>query len=140
MPNKIYLAGPMSGYPQYNQQAFEHTAARLRADGFDVTTPFELNDLVWHRHFGRAFDPATDTCDWGNPILREMFAEDIRVLSESDKVVFLNGWKRSKGARLEYTTARQLGIPCERLDGSLIEDPVAIVLSEDPALDNVVVK
>ena len=42
MPAKrIYLAGPMTGLPEYNYPAFHAEAARLRGLGFHVENPAE---------------------------------------------------------------------------------------------------
>jgi hypothetical protein len=47
---KVYLAGPMTGYPRWNFDAFDEAARQLRSDGHDVVSPHEL-DLE------RGFDP-----------------------------------------------------------------------------------
>lgn len=120
---KVYIAGPMTGYDHYNVSAFEAAAFLWRAAGDEPTTPFECNSVVWRRHHGRDFNPYEDTCDWGDPILRDMLAEDIRVLTESDVVAFLNGWEKSKGARLEYAMAQNLGIPCVN---AITREPVTL--------------
>ena len=109
---KVYIAGPMTGFPAYNLTAFEEAAFAWAADGHEVETPFDANSRVWFKHHGRPFDPHNDTCEWNDPLLREMFAEDVAVLLASDAVALLPGWENSKGATLERTIAERFNIPC----------------------------
>lgn len=108
---KVYIAGPMTGFPAYNHKAFYDARAEWMGRGWEVETPFDANSRVWERHFGRPFDAYNDTCDYGDPILKEMFAEDVKVLLSSDVMAVLDGWENSKGATLEYQIASQFGIP-----------------------------
>jgi hypothetical protein len=39
----IYLSGPMTGLPDYNHPAFRAEAKRLRALGYTVVNPAEIN-------------------------------------------------------------------------------------------------
>jgi hypothetical protein len=105
-----YIAGPMTNRAAYNAAAFGVVARRLEEMGFVVRTPFEANSRAWKRHYGRDFDPATDRCDYGDPLLREMFAEDIAALLRSDCIVLLPDWHKSKGATLELSIARLFGL------------------------------
>ena len=102
---KLYVAGPMTGHEYYNVHAFQKAQREWRIRGHEVETPFESNSRVWRKHHGRDFDPFTDTCEYGDPVLAEMFAEDIKTLLASDGVVLLKGWERSKGARAELAVA-----------------------------------
>lgn len=40
---RAYLAGPMSNIPQFNFPAFDDAAADLRARGWDIVSPAELD-------------------------------------------------------------------------------------------------
>ncbi|BCA28331.1 DUF4406 domain-containing protein [Metapseudomonas otitidis] len=88
---RIYLAGPMTGLPQLNFPAFHAEAARLRALGYDVVNPAELNP-----------NPNTSwqTC----------MRVDIRELVTCDAVAMLPGWTSSHGATLEHACAVQCGM------------------------------
>ena len=49
--HRIYLSGPMSGWPDLNFPAFHAAAALLRGQGFEVVNPAEINPdatLDWH--------------------------------------------------------------------------------------------
>lgn len=87
---KVYIAGPMTGYPQLNYPAFHAAAARLRGMGFEVISPAELN-------------PETTP-------YREAMLNDILALVECDHICMLQGWQASKGATLEHHIAAVLGI------------------------------
>jgi hypothetical protein len=107
--SRVYIAGPMTGYEHYNLAAFEKARATWTEAGFDVETPFDANSRVWRKHHGRDFDPRVDVCDWGDPILAEMLAEDLAVLCSADAIALLDGWEKSKGARSEILIAVNLG-------------------------------
>lgn len=87
---KVYIAGPMTGYPELNYPAFASAAERLRTNGFEVVSPAELN-------------PLTET-------YRNAMRKDICALIECDHIVMLQGWQASKGATLEHHIASVLGI------------------------------
>lgn len=89
---RIYLAGPMSGILEHNFPAFNSLAAALRADGYTVVNPAELDN------------GETDK-EWGYYIRR-----DLPVLLTCDRVVVLPGWQSSKGARIEVFTAFTVGM------------------------------
>ncbi|WP_237699927.1 DUF4406 domain-containing protein [Alicyclobacillus acidocaldarius] len=97
-----YLAGPMSGYPDFNRPAFHEVAARLRAKGLVVVNPAEIrgdDDWQWD--------------DWMRAALH--------CLLGCHAVVFLPGWESSRGAQLERTIAEALGMPMfEYRDGEVV--------------------
>lgn len=87
---RIYVAGPMTGHPHLNFPAFHAEAARLRALGYEVVNPAEINT-----------DPSAD---W-----LACMRNDIKHLVDCDAIAMLEGWQSSRGARLEYTIALILG-------------------------------
>ena len=40
---RVYIAGPMSGLPEFNYPAFHAAAEKLRGMGFHVENPAEIN-------------------------------------------------------------------------------------------------
>jgi len=87
---KLYLAGPMTGYPEFNFPAFAAESARLRALGFEVINPAELNE-------------GSDD-DW-----LACMRNDIRELVTCEGIALLPGWEKSRGANIEHGIARCLG-------------------------------
>lgn len=88
---KIYIAGPMSGIADLNFPAFHAEAARLRALGYTVANPAEINQ-----------DPATS---W-----HECMRRDIAELVTCEAIRLLPGWEDSSGARLEEHIAMRLAM------------------------------
>lgn len=87
---RIYLSGPMTGLPALNFPAFAAMTDKLRAQGFDVVSPAEINP---------------DGGSWG-----ECMRRDIVELLGCDTVATLPGWLGSEGAFLEVTIAAHLGM------------------------------
>ena len=92
-PQRLYIAGPMSGLPDFNHPAFHQAAADLRAAGYIVTNPAENGlpiDSPWIDHMRR----------------------DITLMmARANAVALLPGWAQSRGARAEVRLARGLGWP-----------------------------
>lgn len=91
----IYLAGPMSGLPEFNRPAFVAEAERLRAQGHKVLNPAE--------HFG-----GDQSLPWS-----AYMREGIAAVLMADVVRVLPNWENSRGARLEIAVAEAIGIQVE---------------------------
>ncbi|WP_322069945.1 DUF4406 domain-containing protein [Paraburkholderia bannensis] len=90
---KLYIAGPMTGYPELNFPAFHAEAARLRALGFEIVNPAELNA-----------DPTAEWLDCMRVDIAAMMTE------KCDGVALLPGWEHSRGAPIEHNLMRDLGL------------------------------
>lgn len=108
---KVYIAGGMSGYPQSNFPAFYAAAEILRAQGWDIVSPAELDDA---ETVARALADAPATKTWG-----DFLSRDIKLLADEgiQGIVFLPGWQKSKGARLEAYVGLNLGFNFFEYDG-----------------------
>jgi len=116
---RVYIAGPMSGIPQFNFPAFKAAARALRAIGYDVicpaeTDPPDVQALAIASTDGRyGADGKLGSESWGDMLARDvkMLADGVaRTANHDDSVVvrepiegivFLSGWENSRGARLE---------------------------------------
>lgn len=119
LPCPAYLAGPMTGYPEYNFPAFRAAASRLRELGWGIRSPHELDE---HENGGKAPTPA-DAKPWSYYLRR-----DLRLLLECQSVVVLAGWRESRGANLEVHVASSLGMPV--LDADTLLPVAETVLQE----------
>jgi hypothetical protein len=88
---RVYLSGPMSGLPELNFPAFHAAAAKLRAQGFDVVNPAEIN-----------VEPGAPWSD--------CLRADIAQLVTCGAIALMPGWTKSRGARLEKHIADELGM------------------------------
>ena len=88
---RLYLSGPMTGHPELNFPAFHAEASRLRALGYEVANPAEINPdprATWH------------AC----------MRADLKALLDCDALVLLLGWEQSAGAHLEMHVAHRVGM------------------------------
>lgn len=98
-PKKVYLSGPMTGYPGFNYPAFENAAKWLREQGFEVLSPHENPspenmatmdpEEVW-RYYMKLCKPQVEQCQM---------------------IVMMVGWPESRGARQEFAWAIAKKIP-----------------------------
>lgn len=86
---RIYIAGPISGMPNDNIEAFAEAAATLRAKGYDAINPHELHE------------GATDRT-WEGYMCR-----DLPHVLASQVVATLPGWENSDGAQIEVFIAHR---------------------------------
>lgn len=95
---KLYIAGPMTGLPEFNFPAFHAAADALKKVGYEVENPAENGsegtdkDYRWYLRAG------------------------LDQLLRCDGVAVLEGWWESGGARWEVNTAGILGLPVRSVD------------------------
>lgn len=95
---RLYVAGPMTGYPEYNYPAFDAAQAQLRRAGYDAVSP-AVHDITGEIKSWQFYERAA-----------------LRLLLECDAVALLRGWSKSKGAMLEVRVARELEMPVKSLE------------------------
>jgi hypothetical protein len=106
IPKPWYLAGPMTGIPQFNFPLFEATAKRLREAGHLIITPHEMDDpdvcaAAWASPDGAPGTGSPNGETWG-----DFLSRDVKLVAdEAHGVLLLDGWERSRGARLETFVA-----------------------------------
>ena len=93
---RVYIAGPMSGLPEFNYPAFNEAAQRLRALGYHVENPAE--------------NPVPPCKSWAG-YMRLSVAQ----LATCEGVALLPGWESSKGAIEEHRLAHVLDLPVIRV-------------------------
>lgn len=87
--SSVFIAGPMSGIGNFNRDKFNDMASVLkRCFDCDILNPATLED-------GHEYAWYIDKCN--------------AMLAKADYVVFLTGWKNSRGAVNEFKLAYKLG-------------------------------
>lgn len=86
---RIYVAGPITGYVDKNEPAFNRAKVRLGALGHEVVTPFEHEDD-------------------GTYTYEEYLKMGLRLMLTCDGVCLLPEWHTSTGATLEEHVARKV--------------------------------
>jgi nucleoside 2-deoxyribosyltransferase len=106
---RIYLAGPMQGYPQFNFPRFNAVTKALRQGGHEVFNPAE-KDIERHDGVDISADNPTGNLEASKVqhgfSLRRALAEDLHyICAEANTIVMLPGWEKSNGAQAEHRTA-----------------------------------
>lgn len=102
---RIYLSGPISGYPELNRPSFDAVEERLLAEGFNVFNPQTLPDpdevdVQFWAHIGCLKES----------IWQYYMKLCIAEIPLCDEMRMLPRWQNSKGAVLEHHIAKALGM------------------------------
>jgi len=90
MQNKIcYIAGPITGYENFNHHNFNMNAKFLEEDGFQVFNPATLPSGLTEQQY---------------------MAICLPMVMASGYIYVLSGYKESKGAMAELALAEKLGL------------------------------
>lgn len=105
---KYYLAGKMTGIPQFNFPKFDEAALNLRRRGIVVLSPAEMDDPN-EREIAMASE---DGINSETELPRSHFLKrDFLIVLEADGVIVLDDWLDSSGARDETRLAFSLDKP-----------------------------
>lgn len=92
MTERLYIAGAMSGYPDFNYPAFNNAAKHLIARGYTVLNPTQVD------------------VPKGSPWETYMRAT-IPMMLRATGVATLPDWRESRGASIEVALAQDIGMP-----------------------------
>ena len=116
-----YLAGPMTGLPQFNIPAFYQMTTRLRGQGYKIVSPAELDDPEVLRASlaspdGAVVDGIHPTGhSWG-----DFLSRDVKLIADGvEGILLLPNWRESRGARLEVFVGLLCGHVLYEYDTSL---------------------
>lgn len=122
---KVYIAGPMSGMPDWNFPAFFEAERQLLELGYEVINPAHNDGATVQEALESAGSPDRPNNMWSWYMRR-----DLPHVMEVDMLCVLPGWQNSKGAKLEVHVANAIGIPLMVLkDGQLIPRVTCVGIS-----------
>lgn len=122
---KIYIAGPMTGHPDWNFPAFFEAEEQLLALGYEVINPAHNDGPTVELALESAGSPERPNHTWAYYMKR-----DLPHVLEVDMLCVLPGWQKSKGASLEVAVSKAIGLPLMILkDGKLVPRVECIGLS-----------
>lgn len=106
---KIYIAGPMRGYPDFNKQSFYNAEKLLKRSGYDVFNPARYDEengvpLVSLRGDTNDIEGFTEMT------MDAIIKNDVEHLLDCDGIYMLTGWENSKGACAEKAVAEWKGL------------------------------
>lgn len=107
---KIYLAGPMQGYPEFNFPTFHKAAAYLRLQGHFVFSPAE-RDIERHGmdiSKGAMKGELAEIAHTGFSLGQALADDTNFICLEADAIALLPGWEQSGGALAEWSLAKTL--------------------------------
>ncbi len=104
---KIYLSGPMRGFPDWNKKAFDEAEARWSNDGWQVFNPHKLGNALGYveEDYSKLDGSAR------RRHLEHVMLGDIAAVYAADAVAVLRLWEGSRGATVEVALAQFLGTP-----------------------------
>ena len=94
----IYIAGPMTGIPEYNKPAFEAATIRIKEMWKGTALPTTV------------INPARNYGGYQGLTHARYMRYSIHQLLIVDAVYMLNNWELSEGATTEHTIAKSLGL------------------------------
>lgn len=127
-----YLAGPMSGIPKHNFPAFDSASAKLRARGYNIVSPAELDTEKLRAKHLRSRKGKIEL-----DLYRECLRRDLRDYICNENligVICLDGWWKSTGAQWETGLAEFFGAPLLRFEDGEGDDFALIEFDRTTAL------
>jgi len=108
---RVYIAGPMTGLPEFNTAAFDAAARSLEQLGHAVFNPAEKD----RDEYGADVFTGTTGKPWElvdrGVSRRDVLATDLEwIARNADAICLLPGWEKSTGALAEAALGRALGL------------------------------
>lgn len=107
---KVYIAGPIAGYPYGNKDAFARAAEHLTSLGHYPVNPHDVPPV---EHDGDC-PPGPSGGQEGDGEVRHnapcYMRTDMLALLRCDAIFMLHRWEQSSGARTEFEVARAAGL------------------------------
>lgn len=105
----VYLAGPMTGYDEFNFPAFHRAAKKIRFDYplWNIISPAEMDESFGlHPEHETAGKVTAETAQTSNEVRSFYMRRDLPIVAACQAIVLLDGWSESAGVVHELAVAR----------------------------------
>ena len=125
---RIYISGPMSGYPDLNRPAFDAAEKRLTAQGHFVINPHRVSEQfgtpeelaasfaayygcleLYGEDFWHSLLPSRKALA-DSRLARAVMDADLAAVRSCNAIYLLRGWEDSRGAKRELAEAIAHGL------------------------------
>lgn len=117
---RVYIAGPMTGHPDYNRDGFEKGVAFCEEQGWIAINPWGVNALHEDKcPAGPKFTYENETHPW-----ECWLKASLRQMLTCQEILMLPGWEQSRGASIEHHLAESVGMRVWYMsyDGTVLTD------------------
>ena len=122
-PESLYIAGPMSGIPEFNWPAFNAVDDVLLGLGIETVNPARMDEYSVESGDLAHGDIATGK-SVGAVSKAGFLKRDFHYMTTCEGIVFLEGWAKSPGANCELLVAQMSGMSTWLwIDGNLYPEP-----------------
>lgn len=102
---RLYISGPITGYPDLNKPLFTAAEAALSSVGHTVLNPHRVCTIITAHSCKGPCHPSEELLPWEDYLRADL----ISMLHMADGLAMLPGWEASRGAQLERHVAEALG-------------------------------
>jgi hypothetical protein len=102
---RLYVSGPITGYPDLNKPVFELVTETLELAGHTVLNPHVVCTLLDAHDCKGPCNPSEALLPWEDYLRADLVA----MLQQADGLAMLPKWEASRGAQLEHHVATALG-------------------------------
>lgn len=106
-PASLYIAGPMTGKPQYNWPLFDAVAGELQLAGIGVVNPAAMDRIDKVEFSDEEFEAGIPS---GTMPLAGFLKRDFHAMTMCEGIVLLPDWEQSTGANSELLVAQVAGM------------------------------
>lgn len=103
----VYVAGPMTGYPDFNFPAFYAAEKRLKEQGYIVYNPANKEDEERLDPESRKTGDSAKAISGGFDF-KSVYMWDLEHVVKADAIYVLKGWEKSAGACGELAVAKAI--------------------------------
>lgn len=108
-----YIAGPMTGYAEFNFPAFDRAREFIEGMGIVACSPADHSrEVLAERGYGWKRSCIVQGCACSaipKDLIDDLLRWDFERVMEVDMIYMLRGWEKSTGARAEHAIAVALG-------------------------------